>query len=114
MTLKLIENKTQDSIWNWRTQEENLVIINRLFQPNADAYIDISDFYLMSSTICSIKLQGHYTEDLINKLLITPFVDKLVLDNDNRWFTSKSCIETEIKNKVVKFTLDITLTYDEQ
>lgn len=113
MTLELIENNTKDSDWNWRTQEENLIIINRLFQPNADAYIDIQDFYLMSSTATSIKLQGHYTEDLFNRLICTPFVDKFILEDNHRWFYSKSCIETEINNKVIKFTLDITLTYDE-
>lgn len=114
MTLELIKNNTEDSVWNWRTQEENLTIINRLFQPNADTYINISDFYLVSSTATSIKLQGHYTEDLINRLLCTPFVDRFFVEKDHQWFTSKSCIQTEINNKVVKFTLDITLTYDEQ
>jgi hypothetical protein len=129
MNLELIENKTTDTVWNWRTQEENLTIINILFQPNADTYvpdgdlndyngesslINIQDFYLVSSTATSIKLQGNYTESLINRLNKLHFIDKFILEDKNNWFTSKSCIETEINNKIIKFTLDITLTYDEQ
>ena len=110
-------SKSENSAsWNYRTQEENLIMLSRLFYMNnvtslgKENCINVNDFYCINCTTTSIRLQAHYTEELFIKLSSFHFLDTFYFFEDDDWYVSDSPVKAIINGYDVIFTVNITLT----
>jgi len=102
--------------WNYRTQEENLIMLSRLFYNNnltsfgKENCMNVNDFYSIHFTVTSIRLQATYTEELFIKLSKLDFLDTFYFFEEDDWYVSDSPVKAIINNCDVIFTVNITLT----